>query len=78
MESFTKLAPTFANVIRNGKVTSVNARELVVGDIVEVKFGDRIPADIRILECQGLKVPTYTHHVTFLCHTYIESGPRLR
>jgi sodium/potassium-transporting ATPase subunit alpha len=27
-----------------------------LGDIVEVKFGDRIPADIRIIESRGFKV----------------------
>lgn len=30
--------------------------ELVVGDIIEVKFGDKIPADIRMIACQGFKV----------------------
>lgn len=28
----------------------------MVGDVVDVKFGDRIPADIRIIECRGFKV----------------------
>jgi sodium/potassium-transporting ATPase subunit alpha len=56
MESFAKMVPSFANVIRGGKLMNLNANELVVGDIVEVKFGDRIPADIRILECSGFKV----------------------
>ncbi len=27
-----------------------------MGDVVEVKFGDRIPADIRIIDSKGLKV----------------------
>lgn len=56
MDSFAKLVPTFANVIRDGKVQNVEASQLVVGDIIEVKFGDSIPADIRVLECQGFKV----------------------
>ena len=30
--------------------------EVVVGDVIEVKFGDRIPADIRIIESSGFKV----------------------
>lgn len=29
---------------------------LVVGDIVSVKFGDRLPADIRIITSAGFKV----------------------
>ena len=27
-----------------------------MGDIIDIKFGDRIPADIRIIEASGLKV----------------------
>ena len=34
----------------------MKAEELVVGDLVEVKFGDRVPADIRVLRAQGFKV----------------------
>ena len=29
---------------------------MVVGDIVDVKFGDRIPADIRVISSHGFKV----------------------
>ena len=32
-------------------------KELTLGDVVEIKFGDRIPADIRVIECRGFKVP---------------------
>ena len=45
-------------MIRNGEKLNVNAEQLVVGDIVEVKFGDRVPADIRILAAHGFKVTT--------------------
>ena len=34
----------------------MHAEELVVGDLVEVKFGDRVPADIRIVMASGFKV----------------------
>ena len=30
--------------------------KLVVGDIVSIKFGDRLPADIRIIDSAGFKV----------------------
>ena len=43
-------------MIRGGEKLNVNAEQLVVGDIVEVKFGDRVPADIRILAAHGFKV----------------------
>ncbi|XP_054156660.1 sodium/potassium-transporting ATPase subunit alpha-1-like isoform X2 [Oppia nitens] len=56
MESFKKLVPQSATVLRDGKVHTIPAEELVVGDIVEVKGGDRIPADIRIIKADGCKV----------------------
>jgi len=43
-------------VVREGQKLNVNAEQLVCGDIVEVKFGDRVPADIRILSAHGFKV----------------------
>ncbi|NP_001296716.1 sodium/potassium-transporting ATPase subunit alpha [Hydra vulgaris] len=56
MESFKKMIPQEALVLRDGKKITINAEQCVVGDVVFVKFGDRIPADIRIVECKGLKV----------------------
>jgi len=35
---------------------SIHAEELVVGDICEVKTGDRVPADMRIIFARGFKV----------------------
>ena len=34
----------------------INAEEVVAGDLVEVKGGDRIPADLRIISAHGCKV----------------------
>merc|ERR1719474_1031489 len=56
MESFKNLVPQFAKVIRGGEKVSLKAEELAIGDICEVKFGDRIPADLRVLEARGFKV----------------------
>jgi len=56
MESFKKMVPQEATVIREGKIITVNATECVLGDVVMVKFGDRVPADLRIIEAKGLKV----------------------
>jgi Ca2+ transporting ATPase len=39
-----------AHVIRDGVNTQVDAVELVPGDIVVITVGDRVPADIRVLE----------------------------
>merc|ERR1712112_449666 len=56
MEGFKNLVPQFAIVRRNGEKLTVKAAELTLGDIVEIKFGDRCPADLRILEARGFKV----------------------
>lgn len=45
-----------ALVIRSGEKLSINAEGVVVGDLVEVKGGDRIPADLRIVSAHGCKV----------------------
>ena len=34
----------------------LNAEAVVLGDLVEVKGGDRIPADLRIISAHGCKV----------------------
>jgi len=56
MESFKNMVPQFALVVRESEKLNIQAEELVVGDIVEVKFGDRVPADIRIISAHGFKV----------------------
>ena len=46
-----------AEVIRDSKKYSIDYKELVLGDLVEIKCGDDlIPADIRIIKSEGLKV----------------------
>ncbi len=43
-------------VQRDGKEARVQAAELVPGDLVKLITGDRVPADMRIIESQDLKV----------------------
>ena len=45
-----------ALVIREGEKVQINAEEVVAGDLIEVKGGDRIPADLRIIPAHGCKV----------------------
>jgi magnesium-transporting ATPase (P-type) len=45
-----------AVVMRNGRKVTVDAVSLVPGDILHLTAGDRIPADLRILEASGLQV----------------------
>eukprot|EP00741_Cyanophora_paradoxa_P006335 tig00000980_g6142.t1 len=56
MDNFTKMLPTMARVVRDGRKEDVDAVQLVPGDIVEVLAGQKIPADIRIVEAANFKV----------------------
>jgi magnesium-transporting ATPase (P-type) len=48
--------PENIDVIRDGHCQEVNAEYLVPGDICSVKFGDKVPADLRIIKSLDLKV----------------------
>ncbi|VTJ73034.1 Hypothetical predicted protein [Marmota monax] len=56
MESFKNMVPQQALVIRDGEKMQIDVQDVVVGDLVEVKGGDRIPADLRLISSQGCKV----------------------
>ncbi|XP_026220191.1 sodium/potassium-transporting ATPase subunit alpha-1 [Anabas testudineus] len=56
MEFFKNMVPQQALVIRDGEKKSINTEEVVVGDLVEIKGGDKIPADLRIISAHGCKV----------------------
>jgi sodium/potassium-transporting ATPase subunit alpha len=56
MEGFKSFLPQTCNVKRNGKVLAVDAVKLVPGDVVLVKAGDAIPADLRVMEATDFKV----------------------
>ncbi|MFT7800181.1 sodium/potassium-transporting ATPase subunit alpha-2-like isoform X2 [Arapaima gigas] len=56
MDSFKNMVPQQALVIRDGEKMQINAEAVVLGDLVEIKGGDRIPADLRIITANGCKV----------------------
>lgn len=47
MDSLRSLSSPTSNAIRAGEIVVVPTGEVVVGDMVELKTGDTIPADIR-------------------------------
>jgi magnesium-transporting ATPase (P-type) len=49
------LAPQ-ASVLRNGERRSIAAEALVPGDIVILEAGDKVPADLRLLQAHGMAV----------------------
>lgn len=56
MAKFADMTPQKSKVLRDGKLATILAKDLVVGDVVEVKFGDLCPADLRMIKVDGLKV----------------------
>lgn len=56
MEGFKNFIPQTTKVFRNGKQQQIPSEKLVPGDIVEIKMGDRVPADLRILQSDEMKV----------------------
>ncbi|KAK6027834.1 e1-E2 ATPase, partial [Ostertagia ostertagi] len=54
--SFTKLLPSKAIVIRDCEEKEINTEDIVVGDLVIIRSGSRIPADIRILQTNCLTI----------------------
>uniref|UniRef100_A0A8C8VJT4 Calcium-transporting ATPase n=1 Tax=Pelusios castaneus TaxID=367368 RepID=A0A8C8VJT4_9SAUR len=56
LEELNKLVPPECNCIRDGKLQHLLARELVPGDLVCLSTGDRVPADIRLIEVTDLLV----------------------
>lgn len=56
LNSFLSLVPPMCTIIRNGKSIEANAKDVVVGDILSLKSGDKIPADIRIIQATDFKV----------------------
>ncbi|XVF68664.1 hypothetical protein PTKIN_Ptkin11bG0019700 [Pterospermum kingtungense] len=50
LEALKEIQSEHANVVRDGKkISNLPAKELVPGDIVELRVGDKIPADMRVL-----------------------------
>lgn len=56
LDSFLNMAPSQTMVIREGRLHPVVASELVVGDLVFLKSGDKVPADLRLVHVSELKV----------------------
>ncbi|MEO6998343.1 MAG: HAD-IC family P-type ATPase, partial [Terracoccus sp.] len=68
-----------AVVIRDGRPTRVDVTELVPGDIIDLRLGDIVPADVRLLEVAGLEcdeslltgesLPASKNHEATAAHT---------
>ena len=51
MDSLRSLSSPTSTAVRDGQSISISTKEIVPGDTVEMKTGDTIPADVRLIEC---------------------------
>lgn len=56
LQALSKMIPNNVKVFRDGVLQVLTADKLVPGDIVYLKAGDKVPADIRIVSAEGLFV----------------------
>jgi len=55
MESLEKLVQSPSKVYRDGELKEIHQSQLVAGDVISLDEGDKIPADIRIIESFNLR-----------------------
>lgn len=69
LEELNKLVPPSATCLRNGKMETFLARNLVPGDIILLSTGDRVPADCRLIETCELTIDesSFTGETEPLC-----------
>ena len=55
LEALQQMAAPTANVYRNGVITKIKAEDIVVGDVLLIQSGDKIPADGTLIESSTLE-----------------------
>ncbi len=60
LRDLKKYETSTCKVKRSDKIIVINTKELVPGDIIYLESGETVPADIRILSCESLKVDEST------------------
>ena len=60
LKDLKKYETSTCKVKRDDKIIVINTKELVPGDIIYLESGETVPADIRILSCESLKVDEST------------------
>jgi P-type Ca2+ transporter type 2C len=56
LESIKKMLSLEANVIRDGTRKEIDAEKLVPGDVVALQSGDKVPADLRLINVRNFRV----------------------
>lgn len=56
IEALSDMVPDNTNVLRDGNLISLAVAEIVPGDIVQLAAGDRVPADMRLIQQKNLQL----------------------
>lgn len=56
LRAISQMLSPRALVLRDGRRVTLDAAELVPGDVVPLQPGDKVPADIRLLQTKGLQI----------------------
>jgi P-type Ca2+ transporter type 2C len=56
IDALKKMAAPTASVLRGGKEIEIPARQVVPGDLIFLRAGDKVPADARVIESINLQV----------------------
>lgn len=56
LEAMKKLLPFYVKVLRDGREKEIHAREIVPGDVILVSEGDKVPADVRLIDANDMRV----------------------
>ena len=54
LEALKEMQAQECNVLRDGQWGTIDAKDLVPGDIVQVTVGQCVPADLRVVEIQSI------------------------
>ena len=77
MDSLRSLSSPTARLIRSGQQVTVPSAEVVPGDVIEVKVGDTIPADIRSVQSAAFLAPVFLADTFRLHQDASNEGPML-
>jgi Ca2+-transporting ATPase len=56
MDALKQLTETHSKVLRSGKLVTLPSKQLVVGDLLHLEAGNKVPADLRLLKTFSLKI----------------------
>ncbi|KAJ1967195.1 hypothetical protein IWQ62_002007 [Dispira parvispora] len=56
MQSINSMLPAICDVVRDGELRKIPVSDLVMGDRVLLRYGNKVPADMRLVECTDIEL----------------------